>query len=83
MNSNDTQILFAKALRGEKLTEEEAAYVAKVAQENTEFRRRFEKIEEDMEEMVTSYKRGKKIAGAAALLIATNFFNDFFGHLLQ
>jgi len=73
VDSNDTQILFAKALRGEKLTEEEAAYVAKVAQENTDFRRRIEKIEANI----------TKIGMGALGLIGANFINDIFGHLIQ
>lgn len=73
MNRDDTQLLFTKALRGEKLTDEEAAYVAQVAQDNTDFRRRLEKIEANI----------TKIGMGALGLILTNFFNDFFGHLLQ
>ena len=73
MNSDDTEILFTKALLGEPLTAEQARYVAKVAQDNTEFRRRFEKIEANV----------TKIGMGALGLILTNFFNDFFGHLLQ
>jgi len=73
MNSDDTQILLTRALQGEKLTSEEAAYVAKVAQENTEFRR-------DLQKMAGNIK---KVSMGALGLILTNFFNDFFGHLLQ
>ena len=73
MNSDDTQILLTRALQGESLTSEEAAYVAKVAQENTEFRR-------DLQKMAGNIK---KVSMGALGLILTNFFNDFFGHLLQ
>ena len=64
-----TQFLLKKALTGEKLTSEEAGHVAKVAQENTDFRVRIEKIEGTI----------KKALGGVGLLMATNFLNDFFG----
>ena len=64
-----TQFLLKRALTGEKLTSEEAGHVAKVAQENTDFRVRIEKIESKL----------TKAAGVIGAIMATNFLNDFFG----
>ena len=64
-----TQFLLKKALQGKNLTSEEAGHVAKVAQENTDFRLRIEKIEGGF----------KKAIGGVGILMLTNFLNDFFG----
>ena len=68
-----TQFLLEKALRGEPLTKDQAQHVARVAQENTEFRRDLQKVTGNI----------KKVGMAALALILTNFFNDFFGHLID
>ena len=70
MSDDDTQILLTKALLGKKITSEEAAHVAKVAQDNTEFRRRIEKLEGSI----------KKVVGGVITLMLINFLNDVFGY---
>ena len=71
-----TQFLLKRALTGEKLTSKEAGHVARVAQENTDFRLRIQEVEGSIQKMIGNLKR--IVYGALALML-TNFLNDFFG----